>query len=115
MSKRHQLALGSESLQRLALKGDLIAVDVVQHGPLKDEEPTVDPTRFGLWFLRESSHLVAVQLHCAESGRRSDRCHGRQATVALVEAHKLVDVDVSHAVAVGNHEASIQERGQTLD
>ncbi len=93
-----------------------VAVDVVEHLRLQHEERAVDPAFGGLGFFLEGGHLVAVEAHMAVARRGPHRGDRRELAVAAVEGDQLVDVDIRHPVAPGQHEGLVAEPGfQPLD
>src|SRR3546814_19431757 len=72
-----QLALLGQCLERLAFPGGLVAVDVVEHLGLADEEAAVDVVAVVVRLLAEAAHpLFAGQQ--AEGARSEERRVGKE-------------------------------------
>src|SRR5207247_1573038 len=71
---------------------------------LEDEVAGADPARGVDRLLLEAGHLPAVNLDLAEPPRRPYRRYRTDPTVLAMETEQVVDVNIAHAVAVGEHE-----------
>src|ERR1043166_960363 len=107
-----ELPITSEPAQRLPLPDALIALDVIDRRWLEDEESAVDPRPVAGGLLVElvDSCLAVRDGDDAEAPRRLNRRHRRQAPFAPVEGDQLGDVDVAHAVAVGEAEGLVPDQ-----
>src|SRR5438094_5723632 len=57
----HQLPLGGQSLERLALKVDVVSRNVVKNGWLQDKETAVDPAFGKLGLLTELCDAITLE------------------------------------------------------
>src|SRR6476620_12214923 len=98
-----QLVVAGEARERLALE-HAVAVQVAEHARLEAEEAAVDPVRAAR-LLDEAGDGVAVELgNPPLDVRPHDRNRGEGA-VATVEIELGAEIDIGHAVRVGNAEA----------
>src|ERR1044071_4175841 len=109
------LALG-QTLQHVGFEVGVVALDVVEDRGLEDHEAAVDPALADLRLLGELGDEVAVEDEAAEARGRADGRHGGDAPLRAVEGEQLAEVDVAHAVAVGEEEGAVlQPRLKPLD
>lgn len=104
MAEGDELALLCQPFERLLLKDDFVALDVVQDLRLKDEVTSIDPPFGDLGLFGESRHSVPVQLKTSKPRWWADGSHRCQTPMGFVESHQIRDVNVSHPVTVGHHE-----------
>ena len=103
-----QLAVGRQSLERLALE-DAVVVQIVEDGGLEAEEASVDPA-LDLRFLVETTHEAAVvELGDAELELWADDCHRRQTSCLAVHARECRQIDVRDTVRIGDGEGSLAD------
>ena len=76
--KADQLAVAGQPLSGSRSQTGRVAVDVVEHFGLEDEEAAIDPAAVALRLLRETGDPVAVDVERAEAARRLHRGHRRQ-------------------------------------
>ena len=105
----HQLAVAREPFQRFLFEVRRVAVDVVEDLRLQHEEGAVDPAFLRLRLFRELGDPVAVEFEMTEARRRANCGQRRQLSVRTVERQQLVQVDVGHAVAPGEHERPVAQ------
>src|ERR1700730_2533472 len=84
---------------------------VVEDRRLEDHETPVDPALADLGLFLELGHEVAVEVEATEPRGRPDRGHGREPSMAAVEGQEIPEVDVAHAVPVGQHEGLVLQPG----
>src|SRR6186713_598791 len=84
VAKRRELALGRQALHRLALPDRVVALDVVPHAGLEDEEPAIDPGAVALRLLAEAADAAVVDLQRAEAPGGRDRGHRGQSAAGAV-------------------------------
>src|SRR5436190_964398 len=53
----------------------MVSADVLQNFPVQDEEPAIDPSLPGLWFLSELAYAITVDDDATKAGGRADGCH----------------------------------------
>src|SRR3546814_15687087 len=90
-----QLALLGQCLERLAFPGGLVAVDVVEHLGLEDEEAAVDVVAVVVRLLAEAAHplFAGQQAEGAEAAGLGPRRHGGQRSRPAVAVEPRGDVD----------------------
>src|SRR5690242_5418827 len=112
----HELAVAGEILERLVLELGRITLDVIEHPRLEDEEGAVDP-RFTLErLLIEARYLVVLDFEPAVARGRPYRRHRRGLAVMAMEFEQLLEVDIGHPIAPGEHEGRVSHVGfQPLD
>src|SRR6478736_5081972 len=101
MLERHQLSRAGKAGQRLGLPGRVVGVDQVDAARRQHEEAAVDPAAVATRLFREATYDLAVQGQRAVASRRLDRGDRGEPAVLAMKARQGADVDVGHAVAVG--------------
>jgi hypothetical protein len=106
-----ELAVVHEAAQRLLLPDGGVALDVVEHARLADEEAAVDQVAVGGGLLAEAVHPVRLrrEVERAEAARLQHRRHGGERALLAVEGDQRADVDVGDPVAVGQAEGLVAE------
>jgi hypothetical protein len=99
-----ELPVGGEALERLALE-DGVGAYVVEHPRLEAEEAAVDPAVEARLLVEARDQALAVEARDAELELRPDDGHRREGAVGGVEVELRAEVDVGHAVGVGDAEA----------
>nr|GFC32450.1 hypothetical protein [Tanacetum cinerariifolium] len=103
--KRAQLSVFRQLHQGLALPGNGVAVDVLDHFWFQHEETAVDPANLVAWFLFETGHtVVLINIQHAKAARWLNSRNGGQLAMLTVEGHLGTDVDVGQTVAVSQAE-----------
>src|SRR5262249_32923983 len=93
---------------------DCVSVDIVQNRRLEDKEAPIDPSLADLRLLGKLYHLVADEVHPAESSGRADSSDGRESAVRAVKRQQPSDIDVGDAVAVGHQKGFLKHLGKSL-
>jgi hypothetical protein len=101
---RGELALLGEGDEHLRLPPVVVAGDQVERGRLDHEVPAVDRRHLLRVLLEHGADPSTVELEDAEPRGRAHRGHRRQQTLLAVEVDDGADVDVGHAVPVGQAE-----------
>ena len=81
----HQLALGGESLHRLALPARLVVGDILEDSRLEHKEPAIDPALADLGFLGELEDPVPLEDQAAKPRWRPYSRSCRQLAVSAME------------------------------
>ncbi|SCM79274.1 hypothetical protein KL86PLE_90320 [uncultured Pleomorphomonas sp.] len=102
-----KLPLRRQPFERLGLPDGVVALDQVEDARLAHEEAAVDPAAVAARLLDEALHLAAGDFERAEAPRRLDRRHGRQGILPAMKSDKGVDIDIAHAIAVGQAEGAV--------
>src|SRR5688572_2778148 len=106
-----EFPFGSQAFQRMGLQTALISLQIIENSRFKDHEAAIYPTLSYLRFLSEvHDHIVAIENQAAESCRGPDRRDRSDATMGLVKSKQVLQVYVSHAVAISDHECSIVQQ-----
>src|SRR5436190_20837188 len=92
-------------LEGLSLQVGRITLDVIHDFRLEHEEPPVDPSFSRLWLLGEFAYERAIQRQTSKASRRSYGGNGRELFMLFVEAKDGANIDISDAIAIGDHEA----------
>src|SRR5690606_18617854 len=90
------LTIARQSPQRLLLPNGRIALDVVEHSGLENEETAVDPCAVRLLAKARDPAIILRQGHDAEPARRLRRGHRRQRPLRLVKGDQSGNVDVGY-------------------
>ena len=102
---RHQLAFVGEPGHRLGFPWRGVGGDVVDALGRENEIAAVDPAAVAHRLLDEAAHAVAgIHAERAVAAGRLHRSDGRQLAVRAVERDQRADIDIGHAVAVGEAE-----------
>ncbi len=105
-----ELAVGGERLERLALE-DGVGAEAIEHRPLEEEEPGVDPLLHPR-LLDEAGDPVAVVDHRhAPLRARADQRHRRGIAVGAMEGERGTEIDVGDAVGVREREGPVPDPG----
>src|SRR4029453_17116974 len=79
--------------------------EIVERAALEHEEPAVDHAVVGLRLLAELADALAAHAPLPEPRRRVHARHGGERALSFVKREEAAQIDVAHAVAVGEHEA----------
>src|SRR4051794_24471923 len=112
MTVGRELLVLRQALQRLLLPYGGVAVDVARHLGREHEEAAVDPAPVALRLLLVAADQVVVDVERAEAARRLYGGDGGEPAVLAVEADQLAEVQIRHAVAVGEAELLAADVGQ---
>ena len=104
MAERHQLAVGSEPLQRLLLELRGVTRDVVEDPGLQTKKAPLIHSFGSSTFSWKATISVAGEVEAAEPARRVNRGQRAMPAVPLVEREQPVQIDVGKPVAPGQHE-----------
>ena len=104
MKESLHLALGSEALDRLALKSRALVRNLADHRRRQNKEATVNPATFTLRLFLKPRDAGPVKAQSAETGSRSNGGNGGLFAVVFVEGDFSCDVDVANTVSVRHTE-----------
>ena len=90
--------------ESVALQAGIISLEIVEDFRLEDQEPAVDPAFADLGFLGEFRHEVAIKDEAAKARWRTDSGDGGDSAMGTVKLKQLLQVQVTDAISVGEHE-----------
>src|SRR5204863_7464236 len=99
-----ELAGLRETSHRFFFPHGRVAFDVIADFGRKHEEAAIDPVAVAARLFLEAGDAGALMVDGAEAAGRLRAGHGRQTPLAAMERDAFGDVDVGHAVAVGQAE-----------
>ena len=99
-----QLAIAAEGFQRHRFPRHIITLDQRQHARRQYEKAAIDEAAIAARFFGETRHHVALAPQRAVASRGLHRGHRGRLAVAAVEGDQGADIDVRHAIAIGEAE-----------
>ena len=103
-----ELIVSRKAFERPPLEYTIVAaLQVVEHAAVQYEVAAVDPGVTRRRLLGELTHAVAAEGKLAKTTDRVDSGQGRDAAAGAVELQQITDVDVRHAVSIGQQEVLI--------
>lgn len=99
-----ELPVSGKPVQRRQLPGHVIARDPLQCLRVHDEETAIDIAVIAERLLGEPGYQMIGEDDRAETARRTHHGNRRLESVRLVKVDQCANVDISHAIAIGEAE-----------